>query len=324
MLYFNDDAPYDALKNMSEATPQEQPYQACVVVAGKKLDDRAYEGLPYCSFIPHFIFLTLQSVHRASCLSSLPSTLFSGYSLHFLSSSSNMSLPTPTHNRAIVKKSTGNAVVTGVPVPKLRDGYMLVKTAAVALNPADWTDIDYDGGYEGCVVGLDYAGTVVAVAASGGTKKIFSTGDRVCGPVHGCNSAHREDGAFAEYIVVKADLQMHIPDHISFESAATLGCGILTIGQGLYQSLGLSLPTLEGDVEETGKWILIYGGSSSTGTLAIQFAKLSGYKVVTTCSPRNFELVRGLGADVVLDYVSCFRSNSFVTIRPQLALLTFF
>jgi NADPH:quinone reductase-like Zn-dependent oxidoreductase len=48
-----------------------------------------------------------------------------------------MSLPIPARNRVIVKKTTGNAVVSDIPVPKLRDGSMLVKTAAVALNPAD-------------------------------------------------------------------------------------------------------------------------------------------------------------------------------------------
>jgi NADPH:quinone reductase-like Zn-dependent oxidoreductase len=213
-----------------------------------------------------------------------------------------MSLPIPARNRAIVKKTTGNAAVSDIPVPKLRDGYMLVKTAAVALNPADWTDIDYDGGYEGCAVGLDYTGTVILPSPTS-TEKTFNKGDRVCGPVHGCNSARREDGAFAHYILVKAGLQIHVPEYMSFEEAATLGCGILTIGLGLYQSLGLPLPPLEGRVEETGKWILIYGGSSATGTLAIQFAKLSGYKVITTCSPKNFELVQALGADIVLDYV---------------------
>jgi NADPH:quinone reductase-like Zn-dependent oxidoreductase len=220
----------------------------------------------------------------------------------FLKGVTNMSLPIPARNRAIVKKTTGNAVVSDISVPKLRDGYMLVKTAAVALNPADWTDIDYDGGYEGCVVGFDYAGIVILPSPTS-TEKTFKKGDKVCGPVHGCNSACQEDGAFADYILVKVGLQMHVPDYMSFEEAATLGCGVLTIGQGLYQSLGLPLPALEGRVEETGKWILIYGGSSATGTLAIQFAKLSGYKVVTTCSPRNFELAKALGADVVLDYV---------------------
>lgn len=97
---------------------------------------------------------------------------------------------------------------------------------------------------------------------------------------------------------------MHISDYMSFEEAATLGCGVVTIAQGLYQKLGLALPEVDDGNQKSGKWILIYGGSSATGTLAIQFAKLSGYKVVTTCSPRNFALARSLGADVVLDYAS--------------------
>jgi NADPH:quinone reductase-like Zn-dependent oxidoreductase len=56
--------------------------------------------------------------------------------------------PIPARNRAIVKKTAGNAVFSDIRVPKLHDGYMLVETAAVALNPADWTDTDCDGGYE--------------------------------------------------------------------------------------------------------------------------------------------------------------------------------
>lgn len=94
-----------------------------------------------------------------------------------------MSLSTPTCNRGLVKKSTGSAVVSEVAIPKLRDGYMLVKTAAVALNPADWTDIDYEGAYEGCLVGLDYAGTVISTSAWGPTERTFKKGDRVCGLV---------------------------------------------------------------------------------------------------------------------------------------------
>jgi NADPH:quinone reductase-like Zn-dependent oxidoreductase len=108
-----------------------------------------------------------------------------------------------------------------------------------------------------------------------------------------------EDGAFAENIVAKGDIQIRIPDNLSFQEAATLGVGITTVGQALYQSLKLALPTqpIADPVP-----ILIYGGSTATGTLAIQFAKLSGYKVLTTCSPRNFDLVKRLGADAVFDY----------------------
>ncbi|KAH0545503.1 hypothetical protein GP486_008441, partial [Trichoglossum hirsutum] len=119
------------------------------------------------------------------------------------------------------------------------------------------------------------------------------------------NAARLDDGAYAEYILAKGDTQMHIPDGVTFEEAATLGVGITTVGQALYQSLGLRLPgeqqSASASAEEKTP-VLIYGGSTATGTLAIQFAKLSGYKVVTTCSPRNFDLVRSLGADAVFDY----------------------
>jgi NADPH:quinone reductase-like Zn-dependent oxidoreductase len=46
-----------------------------------------------------------------------------------------------------------------------------------------------------------------------------------------------EDGAFGEIITAKGDIQIHIPDNMSFEEAATLGVGISTVGQGLYQSI---------------------------------------------------------------------------------------
>jgi NADPH:quinone reductase-like Zn-dependent oxidoreductase len=85
------------------------------------------------------------------------------------------------------------------------------------------------------------------------------------------NNICHEDGAFAEHIVAKGDLQFKIPDGVSFEEAATLGVGITTVGQGLYQSLGLPLPNKPAAEKFP---ILIYGGSSATGTLAIQFAKL--------------------------------------------------
>jgi NADPH:quinone reductase-like Zn-dependent oxidoreductase len=72
---------------------------------------------------------------------------------------------------------------------------------------------------------------------------------------------------------------------------------MLSVGQGLYQSLQLPLPTESaGSAEKT--TILIYGGSTATGSLAIQYAKLSGLTVVTTCSPKNFDYVKSLGAGV--------------------------
>ena len=195
----------------------------------------------------------------------------------------------------ITQPKTGD-LVTNQPIPKLRDDYLLVKTVSVALNPTDWKSIAFLGP-PGVLVGCDYAGIVEEVGKD--VQKKFSKGDRVCGFVHGSNAVQPEDGAFAEYIVVKGDVQMKIPENISFQEAATLGVGIVTVGQALYQSLELALPV---DPIKEAIPILIYGGSTATGILAIQFAKLSGYKVLTTCSPHNFDLVRSLGADEVYDY----------------------
>lgn len=90
-----------------------------------------------------------------------------------------------------------------------------------------------------------------------------------------------------------------IPDGMSFEDAATLGVGTTSVGQSLYMTLKLPLPT---GPAKTPFPILIYGGSSATGSLAIQYAKLSGLTVVTTASPKNFDLVKSRGADAVFDY----------------------
>jgi NADPH:quinone reductase-like Zn-dependent oxidoreductase len=196
----------------------------------------------------------------------------------------------------IIKSEKQEGLVTDYPIPTLRDDYILVKTVSVALNPTDWKHIAYLAP-TGVLVGCDYAGIVEAVGKD--VKKQFKKGDRVCGFVHGSNAVQPQDGAFAEYIVAKGDIQIRIPDNLSFQEAATLGVGITTVGQALYQSLELALP--ENPIKEPLP-ILIYGGSTATGTLAIQFAKLSGYTVLTTCSPRNFDLVESLGADAVFDY----------------------
>ncbi|KAB8227954.1 hypothetical protein ETB97_006742 [Aspergillus alliaceus] len=187
-------------------------------------------------------------------------------------------------------------LVTDRPLPKLRDDYILVKTVSVGLNPTDWKHIAFLAP-PGVLVGCDYSGIVEAVGKD--VSKKFSKGDRVCGCVHGANAVQPEDGAFAEYIVAKGDLQMKIPDNLSFQEAATLGVGITTVGQALYQSLKLALPT---EPAQNSPFILIYGGSTATGTLAIQFAKLSGCKVLTTSSPAHFDLLRKLGAEAVFDY----------------------
>ncbi|TGO39130.1 hypothetical protein BHYA_0060g00430 [Botrytis hyacinthi] len=215
-------------------------------------------------------------------------------------------------NYGIVKTAVGEARLQPIPIPRFRDDYILVKTIAVAINPTDWQTVDEKPSPRTkgpTLLGCDFAGIVVEIGK--GVKKEWKKGDRIAGMAHGVkwicltsadvntgNDIEPEDGTFATYIVVKGDVVFHIPDSVSFEEAASLGVGITTVALGFYKYLSLPLLT---------KFpILIYGGSSATGTLAIQFAKLlrerSGLKVITTSSPRNFELLKSLGTDHVLDY----------------------
>lgn len=201
-----------------------------------------------------------------------------------------------TQKAVVITQPQTSELVKDRRLPTLRDDYILIKTVSVGLNPTDWKHIEYRAP-AGVLVGCDYAGIVEAVGKD--VKRPFKKGDRVCGFVHGSNAVQPEDGAFAEYIVAKGDLQLKIPDNLSFEEAATIGVGFATVASGLYQNLGLALPT---EPTENPTPILVYGGSTATGTLAIQFAKQSGYMVYTTCSPHNFDLVHQLGAEAAFDY----------------------
>jgi NADPH:quinone reductase-like Zn-dependent oxidoreductase len=208
--------------------------------------------------------------------------------------------------QAIISTGPGQAaLVHDRPLPSIRDGYLLIKTKAVALNPTDWKHIEVTQ-KPGILFGCDYAGIVEKVGP--GVQSRFQAGDRVAGFVHGGNSQQPQDGAFAEYIVAKADIQIHIPANMSFEEAATLGVGITSVGQGLYQTLSLPFPSSihDGGEKKTAspgtQPILVYGASTASGVLGIQFAKLSGLAPLAVCSPDHFDLAERLGAVAVFDY----------------------
>ena len=110
-----------------------------------------------------------------------------------------------------------------------------------------------------------------------------------------------ENGAFAEYLVADAQCGIvPVPVGWTFEEAAQLGVAPFTALQCLHETLELPSPFEARSGPQ--RSILIWGGASSVGQYAIQFAKLGGFRVITTASPKNFELVKGLGADEVFDY----------------------
>lgn len=203
----------------------------------------------------------------------------------------------PKTMKAIIVNENKAKVTPDVKVPRLRPTYVLAKVEAIALNPTDWKHVARKMA-SNCISGCDFAGTVVEVGPE--VTKSLKPGDRIAGTTHGANAAEPEDGCFAEYTMAKGALLVKIPDSLSFEQAATAPLGVSTVAQGMYQkALNMALPT---SPIKTPEPVLIYGGSSATGSLAIQYAKLSGYKVLTTCSPHNNDFVKSLGADVVYNY----------------------
>jgi len=152
------------------------------------------------------------------------------------------------------------------------------------------------GNYGG-IVGHDFAGVVEEIGPDV-PAGVRTVGERVAGLVKG---VFGPNGAFSEYLVADAQLGVvRVPDTWSFEESAQLGVGPYTALQCLHESLELPSPfEARSGLQRN---ILIWGGASSVGQYAIQFAKLNGLRVTTTASPKNFDLVKGLGADKVFDY----------------------
>ena len=145
------------------------------------------------------------------------------------------------------------------------------------------------------ILGCDFSGTVDKIGPN--IKKDLKVGDRVFGWVLGNNVPRKDNGAFAEYCAANSDFLVHTPESMSDEEAATPPAGIATAGMVVFQKNNMDLPG-QGDGGK-GEPVLIYGGTTATATLAIQYAKLAGYEVITTCSARSFDHVKSLGADQV-------------------------
>lgn len=173
--------------------------------------------------------------------------------------------------------------------PELREDEVLVEVHAAAVNLLD--SMIRRGEFKAIlpyrapfVLGHDLAGVVVGVGArvSG-----FKPGDEVY-----ARPSDHHIGAFAELIAVpERDLALK-PKGLSMEQAASMPLVALTAWQALVERGQL----------KRGQKVFIQAGSGGVGTIAIQLAKHLGATVATTTSTSNVELVRSLGADVVIDY----------------------
>src|SRR5438876_4339849 len=176
-----------------------------------------------------------------------------------------------------------------VPDPELREDDVLVQVHAADVSLLD--SKIRDGEFKRflpyrlpLILGHDVAGVVVR---AGSRVRRFKPGDEVY-----ARPADGRIGAFAEFIAIKEEDAAIKPKTLSMEEAASIPLVGLTGWQALVERANL----------KKGQKVLIHAGSGGVGTFGIQLAKHVGATVATTTSTANVDLVRSLGADVVIDY----------------------
>ncbi len=192
--------------------------------------------------------------------------------------------------RAVVAEGEGRLAIIDRPVPQPEPGEVLIKVAAAGINRPDV--LQRRGMYPpppGApdVLGLEVSGEVVA--AGEGAESLV--GQKVCALVAG--------GGYAEYCVAPAGTCLGVPDAISMIEAAAMPETLFTVWVNLF----------ERGFAADGDWVLVHGGTSGIGTMAITLGKLFGLKLIVTCgSDEKCARAVELGADWAINY----RTQDFV------------
>lgn len=166
----------------------------------------------------------------------------------------------------------------------------VVQILSVSLNPVDYKPadaplVDRYAIKKPASPGIDFVGRIVTPAADSPLKP----GQMVFGL---CGLSDFAGGALAEYNVAEKKCTVPVPAGVDPEHAATIGIAGVTAYQSILTTGGA----------KPGDRVFLNGGSGGVGTFGIQIAKASGLHVTTSCSTRNVELCRSLGADEVIDY----------------------
>ncbi len=176
--------------------------------------------------------------------------------------------------------------------PPLKNGHVLIKVIANSVNPADWHIMRgtpviarfafglFKPGSK--ILGADFAGIVEQTAND---VKQFKIGDKLFG-------SSLKSGSFAEYVSIAADACSLMPDGSRFTEMASVPIAGITALQAV---------VTHGKLKE-GETVLINGSSGGVGHFAVQIAKAYGGNVTAVCSERNFDFVKSLGADQVIEY----------------------
>jgi len=196
--------------------------------------------------------------------------------------------------KAITIPEPGEAdalVPADVPTPEPGQGQVRIRVTAAGVNRADV--MQRKGFYPPPPGAPEYPGLEVSgtVDAIGEGVDGWQVGDEVCALLAG--------GGYAEYVCVAADQLLPVPSGVPLEDAAALPEVVCTVWSNVFMTANL-LP---------GQTLLVHGGSSGIGTMAIQLAREVGARVaVTAGSAEKLEACRALGAEVLVNY----REQDFV------------
>jgi NADPH:quinone reductase-like Zn-dependent oxidoreductase len=202
-----------------------------------------------------------------------------------------VALGAQTMQAAAIDRAGGPEVITlhTLPVPEPAADAVLIAVhtagvgvwdAGVRLHPNEIKHSRFP-----LVLGTDGAGTVAAVGAQ---VHGFKVGD----PVYSYSWDNPQGGFYAEYVAVPARLVGHVPPGLSLRDAGAIATTGLTAIQGIDDALHV----------KSGQTLIIHGAAGGVGSLALQFAKLRGARVLATVSGEDeIALVKSLGADAVVD-----------------------
>ncbi|MET4140981.1 NADP-dependent oxidoreductase [Pedobacter sp. UYP1] len=189
----------------------------------------------------------------------------------------------------INKYTKGSLQLAEVPIPKAGDSEVLIEIHASGVNLLDSKiktgEFKLILPYKmPLILGHDVAGTVIQV---GKNVKKFKIGDEVYS-----RPADHHIGTFAEFIAINENDVAFKPKNLSMEEAAAIPLVALTVWQALVEKANL----------KKNQKIFIQAGSGGVGTIALQLAKYLGATIATTASEKSFDLLKSLGADVLIDY----------------------
>lgn len=223
-------------------------------------------------------------------------------------------MPTETMKAVRIHEFGGPEVLVyeEAPMPVLQPGEALVRTRAVGINPPDWYLRDGyrtlppewrpAGGFP-IIPGTDISGVVEAVSEG---VEGFSPGDEVYAMVKFPAGVFGGSRAYADYVAVPAGDLASKPAGINHVQAAGAPMSLLTAWQFMidlgHDEPNPVMPARHVPVPLSGKTVLVNGAAGGVGHLAVQIAKWQGARVIAVASERHEAFLRGLGADLFIDY----------------------